>query len=212
MPGLSAHGSAPHRGVNAISKMAGIIKGLDDLAGTLDTDDFLGRGSVTISRISSTAPSLCSVADSCEIYLDRRLTWGETPDLAVKQIQALDPAGTLKVNIPLYETPTHTGYIYPVRKEYPAWKTPVDHPSVCAGIQTFQSMTGKEPEVGRWTFSTNGVAISGLHGIPCIGFGPGKEEWAHAPNEKVACNQLLEAALFYALFPNQYAKIPQTMS
>ncbi|MCU0661271.1 MAG: YgeY family selenium metabolism-linked hydrolase, partial [Myxococcota bacterium] len=51
---------------------------------------------------------------------------------------------------------------------------------------------------GKWTFSTNGVAISGRHGIPCIGMGPGHEELAHAPNERCAVAELTEAAMFYA--------------
>jgi len=202
--GLSAHGSAPERGINAIIKMADIIKGVEKLGDRLAFDEFLGKGSVTISRISSSAPSLCSVADACEIYLDRRLTWGETPEMAIREIEALDPTGSLKVIIPEYTEPTHTGCVYPVEKIFPAWKTPEEHPAVVSGVQTFENLFGKAPIVDRWTFSTNGVAISGTHGIPCVGFGPGKEEWAHAPNERVAVSQLVDAALFYARFPEIY--------
>ncbi len=204
MPGLSAHGSAPERGINAIIEMADIIKGIAQLPDCLGEDEFLGRGSITISQISSTAPSLCSVADSCEIYLDRRLTWGETPERAVEEIRALDKTGKLQVFVPQYNTPTHTGLVYPVIKEFPAWKTPLDHLSVIAGIRTHEELFGRQPEVGRWTFSTNGVAIAGSHQIPCIGFGPGKEEWAHAPNERVEVAQLITAALFYAFYPKHY--------
>jgi acetylornithine deacetylase/succinyl-diaminopimelate desuccinylase-like protein len=55
--------------------------------------------------------------------------------------------------------------------------------------------------VNKWTFSTNGVAISGRHGIPCIGFGPGNEVYAHAPNEAVPVEHLERAAAFYTLLP-----------
>ncbi len=206
MPGVSAHGSAPERGINAISRMADIIKGMDTLAKNLAEDSFLGKGTVTISRILSTAPSLCSVADSCEIYLDRRLTWGETPESAVAEIQALDHTGEMKVLIPKYEKPTHTGYVYPVEKVFPAWKTAEDHPAVTAGIKTHVDVLGSEPVISRWTFSTNGVAVSGIHGIPCIGFGPGREKWAHAPNERMEIAQLVTAALFYAGYPRIYCE------
>ncbi len=206
MPGVSSHGSAPERGDNAIIKMAEIIRQVPALAERLGVDEFLGKGSITISQATSTAPSLCSVADSCQIYFDRRLTWGETPGQAVDEIRRLDPTGQLKVEVPEYTTPTHTGLVYPVVKEFPAWKTPESHASVQAGVRTFSELFGRPVEVGRWTFSTNGVAISGVHRIPCIGFGPGREEWAHAPNERIAIEQLTMAALFYAHFPSFYLK------
>ncbi|MBN1295389.1 YgeY family selenium metabolism-linked hydrolase [bacterium] len=207
MPGISAHGSAPERGRNAVIAMAPIIRGIDNLGAALRNDPFLGRGSVTISQIRSTAPSLCSVADSCEIYLDRRLTWGETPEHALNEIRGLDPTGQLAVQAAMYDTPTHTGYVYPVEKIFPAWKTPEDHLTVEAGIATHHALFGKPPEVGRWTFSTNGVSIAGLHGIPCVGYGPGREEWAHAPDEMCAIDQLVTAALFYASYAARYVTL-----
>ena len=45
-------------------------------------------------------------------------------------------------------------------------------------------MRKARPLTDKWTFSTNGVSIMGRNGIPCIGFGPGAEAQAHAPNEK----------------------------
>ncbi len=34
---------------------------------------------------------------------------------------------------------------------------------------------------------------NGIYGIPTIGFGPGNEVLAHAPNEKVAIDDLVES-------------------
>ena len=51
-------------------------------------------------------------------------------------------------------------------------------------VNAYEGLFGKAPVVDKWTFSTNGVSIMGRHGIPVIGFGPGKEPEAHAPNEK----------------------------
>jgi acetylornithine deacetylase/succinyl-diaminopimelate desuccinylase-like protein len=59
--------------------------------------------------------------------------------------------------------------------------------------------------VDTWTFSTNGVALAGTHGIPCVGFGPGFEEQAHAPDEFCPVEHLVRAAAFYARFPAAYA-------
>ena len=44
------------------------------------------------------------------------------------------------------------------------------------------------PLIDKWTFSTNGVAIQGRYGIPCVGFGPGAESQAHAPVYVAAAN------------------------
>jgi acetylornithine deacetylase/succinyl-diaminopimelate desuccinylase-like protein len=88
--------------------------------------------------------------------------------------------------------------IYPMEKYYPTWKLEENHPLVKAGIACYRELFEKEPVVDKWTFSTNGVTIRGVHGIPCIGFGPGFEEQAHAPNEWTPVEHLWQAAAFYA--------------
>jgi acetylornithine deacetylase/succinyl-diaminopimelate desuccinylase-like protein len=45
------------------------------------------------------------------------------------------------------------------------------------------------------------VAICGAHGIPCIGFGPGDEDKAHAPNEYTRIDDLVTCSAFYAMLP-----------
>ena len=55
----------------------------------------------------------------------------------------------------------------------------------------------------------------GMHGIPCIGFGPGHEDQAHAPNERTWKSELVKATAMYAAIPNifveKYAdKMPST--
>ena len=62
------------------------------------------------------------------------------------------------------------------------------------------------PLVDKWTFSTNGVSIMGMFDIPCIGFGPGHEDQAHAPNEKTWKDELVKAAAMYAMIPKLYLK------
>jgi acetylornithine deacetylase/succinyl-diaminopimelate desuccinylase-like protein len=45
------------------------------------------------------------------------------------------------------------------------------------------------------------VATTGRHGIPAIGFGPGDEDQAHAPNEINRVADLEICSAFYALLP-----------
>ncbi len=194
--GVSCHGSAPERGVNAIYKMGSIIKDIEKFNEELPARDPLGKGTIAISHIRSKSPSLCAVADGCTIHLDRRLTIGETEETTVEELYNLPSVRNAEalVKVLEYTTPSYTGLVYPTRKYYPAWETPENEPVVQTARAAYEETFGTIPEMGHWTFSTNGVATAGMLGIPTIGFGPGHEHFAHAPNEQVEVDHLVRAA------------------
>jgi len=99
-----------------------------------------------------------------------------------------------------YEEVAYTGLKYGMEKYYPTWKIPAEDKVVTTGVEAFTGLFGKDPIVDKWTFSTNGVTINGYYGIPIIGFGPGNEVLAHAPNEKVPVSDLVVASAFYAAY------------
>ena len=206
--GRSAHGSMPERGVNAVYKMAPIVADVERLNRRLAErpDPFLGPGTVTISDIRATSPSLCAVADSCTIHLDRRLTKGETIESAVAEIEALPgvAAAGAKVTVLDYAVAAWTGLVYPTRKYYPTWLLEESEPAIAAAAAAARDALGEAPRVSRWNFSTNGVASCGLFGVPTVGFGPGDEIWAHTPDDQVPIAHLEAAARFYALFPQRF--------
>ncbi len=204
--GVSSHGSAPERGDNAIFKMGRILGELEDLHGRLKDDDFLGKGSLTASEIFYTSPSRCAVADGCSISIDRRLTTGEDKELALSQIRDLPTVKAAKGEVSMYqyEKPSYTGLVYPTDCYFPTWVLDEDHAVTLAAVETYTSLFNREPRVDKWTFSTNGVSIMGMFGIPCIGFGPGKEAEAHAPDEKTWKADLVRCAAFYAALPQIY--------
>jgi putative selenium metabolism hydrolase len=204
--GVSCHGSAPERGDNAVYKLAPAFKAIEALHERLADDAFLGKGSCTVTWMGSQSPSLCAVPDGAELHIDRRLTVGETRDSALREVEdAIKDAGVDgKVFTLTYEVPSWTGLTYPMDKYYPTWVMPEDHASVQAGAAAFRSLFGNDPEITCWTFSTNGVTIKGLHDVPCIGFGPGEERLAHAPNEYVPADDVVKACAFYAAFPGFY--------
>jgi acetylornithine deacetylase/succinyl-diaminopimelate desuccinylase-like protein len=83
---------------------------------------------------------------------------------------------------------------------------PFEHEFVRTGIETYKELFGKEPKVDKWTFSTNGIMTCGVYKIPTIGFGPGNEVLAHAPDEKVPISDLVAASAFYAAFVYELCK------
>ena len=202
--GLSAHGSAPERGENAIYMASKAALEIEELNERLAEDVFLGKGSVTISEFVSSSPSLCAVSDFAKIHLDRRLTWGEDKELALNEIKNIVEGMNAKVELLHYEETAYTGLTYGMEKYFPTWKIEEDHPVIQTGVKVFKELFNHDPVVDKWTFSTNGVTINGIYKIPVIGFGPGNEELAHAPNEKVAIEHLVKASAFYAMFVNNF--------
>ncbi len=198
--GVSCHGSAPERGDNAIYKAARAALEIEKLNERLGDDPFLGKGTVTISEIRSGSPSLCAVADFARMHLDRRLTVGETKESAVAEIEAVVAGLDATVEVLHYEEEAYTGLRYGMEKYYPTWVIPEDHESVTRGVDVYTDLFGSAPKVDKWTFSTNGVTINGYYDIPIIGFGPGNEVMAHAPNEMVPVDDLVKASAFYALY------------
>ena len=198
--GLSSHGSAPERGKNAIYMASNAALEIEKLNEKLAVDSFLGKGSVTVTEFVSSSPSLCAVSDFAKIHLDRRLTWGEDKELALNQVREIVKGANAKVELLNYEKTSFTGLKYGMEKYYPTWKIEEDHHVIKSGVKTFSDLFNRKPNVDKWTFSTNGVTINGVHKIPVIGFGPGNEELAHAPNEKVPIEHLVKSSAFYALF------------
>jgi putative selenium metabolism hydrolase len=119
-----------------------------------------------------------------------------------------------------YDKESWTGLSYPQDCYFPTWVISEDHAVVKAMEESYKGMFGTtrsgsystdemrkaRPLTDKWTFSTNGVAIMGRHGIPCIGFGPGAEAQAHAPNERTWKADLVKCAAVYAALPTIYCK------
>lgn len=183
---------------------------------------FLGRGTVTASEIFFTSPSRCAVADSCSVSLDRRMTAGETWQSCLQEIRELPSVkkfgDDVKVSMYHYDRPSYTGCVYPIECYFPTWVLPEDHKVCRAAVAAYKDLFGdkrigddetineraKRPLLDKWTFSTNGVSIMGRNGIPVIGFGPGAEAQAHAPNEITWKKDLITCAAFYVTLPIYY--------
>jgi putative selenium metabolism hydrolase len=168
---------------------------------TLPDHPFLGPGTIAVTNVEVSTPSLNAVPAEAEVYLDRRVTLGETAEGVLEQVRSLPGASTAQVQIPVYEDASYTGFVFPVDKIFPAWALDEDHPLLQAAEGDYRAVYGREPEIGKWEFSTNGIYWMGKAGIPAIGFGPGDERFAHTVLDQVPAGEVVDAARFYAALP-----------
>ena len=191
--GVSCHGSAPERGDNAIYKMAEIVSEVKQLNenGCAETDAIKGLVKMLEPEFNP------------EHYEDARFLGRGT--CAVSQIFYTSPsrcavADSCAISIDRRMTAGETWdsclkAIADAHKALYGDKR-VGHPDAMA--------LRHRPLIDKWTFSTNGVSIQGRYGIPCVGFGPGAESQAHAPNEITWKEDLVRCAAVYALAPSLY--------
>ncbi|MDZ5001094.1 peptidase dimerization domain-containing protein, partial [Clostridium perfringens] len=151
------HGSAPERGENAIFKMAPILNELKDLDKELMDNDFLGKGTLTVSEIFYSSPSRCAVADGCSISVDRRVTDGESYEFAINQIKNLPSVKKAKADVSIYnyDKESYTGLSYKTDSYFPTWVIPEEHEVCQTFIEAYRNLFNVEPIVDKWPFSTN---------------------------------------------------------
>lgn len=179
--GRSCHGSMPWEGLNPLEHGAAILveaaKAYGDGRG-FRKHDFLGPGTRTASWAQLETPSDCAVPDRFTFRFDRRLTVGETPAQAVKDVDTLPAVAAARaaglsvdVRVPTYEQPTWRGFVPGNPQVYMGWMTPEEHDAIGAAVDAWRAVVTpnvaekheqagsmrREPRVDRWVFSTDGV-------------------------------------------------------
>ncbi|MFZ4577921.1 MAG: peptidase dimerization domain-containing protein [Myxococcota bacterium] len=181
--GRSCHGSMPWEGLNPLEFGGAIVseaaRRYNAREGFLD-HAFLGHGTRTASWATLDSPSDCAVPDKFVFRFDRRLTVGETPEQAVKDVEALDGVRVAReaglkvdVSVPRYNNLTWRKYRPDNPQIYMGWLTPEEHPAIQTAVDAYHrvitphipvreekgGMLRKEPRVDRWIFSTDGVGF-----------------------------------------------------
>ena len=207
--GRSAHAASHYLGDNAVYKMMAIITQIRELDRRMrfgmGYHPVQGYPSIAVTDVTARTASLNAVPDQFTIYLDRRITLSEPRDEVIAQIKGLIPdylQDEIQIEELFYDTPSYTGFVFPVSKFYPPWLLDDEHPLTQAGQRTIEALWGEKRSLGTWDFSTNGTYWAGKAGIPSIGFGPGDEKFAHTSLEQVPLSEVVAATEFYALFPH----------
>jgi len=188
--GRTSHASNPSRGVNAIYLAQAFLETLEEAASRRPTGHFLGDVVATpIDITASPGRDAPIVPDRCSVHIDRRFLPGETPDEIVAQIREL-------IEVTRRRNPDFRAEVE-IPRVFPHLWCPPEEPVVAALKSARTAVMGSEGPVGRWLFGTDGAYIAAF-GVPCAGFGPGDERFAHTPEDHVPVSHLLAAAQVYA--------------
>lgn len=193
--GVSAHGSAPENGKNAVYEMKKVIQRVEDLNDRLYKISG-EHGSVVLSRIESTTVSLNAVPTECTIYLDRRLALGETFEIIEKEMNLLVDGLDADWNVYIAKGKSYTGEDVNMYTFMNAWEVKVTDPLPIALSKSFKEQTGRDPEFFKWSFSSNAFATT-KNNIPTIGLGPGDIILLHMRDEKCKITDITDCCAVY---------------
>jgi putative selenium metabolism hydrolase len=187
--GRTAHASNPDRGVNAVYKMCDFI---DDLRTgyELSSHPVLGPCTFAVIDILSRPGRLGPITpDSCEIALDRRYLPMESAESVRKEIEAMLERRAA--------SDADFRWELELVKDFPPFFCEEDQPVVQLAKAARKAVLGEPGKISVWKFGVDGTFIHRA-GIPCVGFGPGDERFAHTPEDHVPVDHLIRACRVYA--------------
>ena len=183
--GKQAHGSTPHRGINAVYMMARLVTKIEALELAHEEHPVLGHPTLNLGEIQGgAAPNV--VPGTCVIYIDVRSVPGMTQEKLVAQLQGcMDAVEGGKFELDVL-----------------SWKVPhaVDPDNrVVAAIQRHtDDVLGFKPGtmgMGGGTYAKKLVQ----NDVLAVGWGPGDDAAFHVANEYVELKQLVDFALLTCL-------------
>lgn len=200
--GKPCHSANPEKGINAVYKMAEVIKAIRTLEPT--SHPVLGKGILELTDIKSAPyPGASVVPEHCRVTYDRRLLVGETMDGVLAPIHALferlmaeDPELQVKASYAKGREVCHTGNVIEGERFFPGWLYDREDEFV---QEVYKKLVEKgfTPSITQYNFCTNGSHYAGEAGIQTFGLGPSKENLAHTLNEYIEIEQLTKVTECY---------------
>jgi acetylornithine deacetylase/succinyl-diaminopimelate desuccinylase family protein len=199
--GVLAHGSNPWVGVNAVEMASRTVLALKELE--LKSVELPGIGTMRASfnvGLIEGGTAYNNVADTCSLWLDRRMVPGETQTMAMAEVEDLlarlaadDP--TFKAEIEIAR-PDWTWDRIQERGLNPSL-TPPDSRVAQAVAAAHQAATGQPVEVGFTHGYNDGDFLVNDLGIPTVNYGPGEGFRSHTVEEQLRVDHLLTASRVY---------------
>ena len=187
--GKAAHGSQPHRGVNAITSMARFLVRLPEVLPQIE-HPLCGPPTVNAALIEGgNAPNV--VPDRCTLDVDRRIIPGET-----------DPDAVLAPFLALADDLRRTDPDVDVRAEIREWTPAAETRSDAAIADVIRRAAAKQRGEAAADAGFTGITDARFYineaSIPTVIYGPGSLTVAHTADEWIDVDELVEGARIYA--------------
>lgn len=184
--GKSCHSSYPHKGKNAIYKMAKIISLIENVC-QVECErlhhPLTGKAAISVGTIQG-GVQVNIVPDSCTIEIDRRTLPHERPEKIIEQFKS-------RLSKLRREDPEFKVELSEIRENLPL-ETNKEEKIVQVMEAACRSLLKRCNLRGASWFSNAGEFSRA--GISSIVFGPGSVDQAHSANEYVEINQVVKAA------------------
>jgi len=195
--GKSVHGSVPEKGINPHYIIASFINRIKEYQ--LPESGMFGKASLapTLYTTDQTSPNV--TPGRCRLHLDYRLIPGEDASevagkFALLLEECLTYGSEADVYIPHFEARCYTGYSEQMDSVIPSYGLKEDHPLVTTARDCIKETLGKEIDVLKWDFATDGGHLMNA-GIPTIGFSPCQEEFAHTSQDRISVEMMTESLI-----------------
>ncbi len=181
--GRAAHGSLPHRGIDAIVKAGHLLTAVEQYARkelTRKTHPLLGSPSIHASLIKG-GTELSTYPDYCKVELERRNLPGEDRQMITREFQGL--LRDIQSRDRQFKADLDVFFFRP------AFEISPDQPIIQSLRRAFESTCNQSPEFkGSWAWLDS--AIMAQAGIPAVIFGPAGEG-EHAAVEYVDVDSVI---------------------
>ncbi len=189
LQGRSAHAATPQSGRNPLRRVPALLEALERYEARIAgrTHPLFPPPTCTPTMISA-GVQRNAVPDVCELFVDRRLLPGETPDAVLDELEeivsgALPPENGISGRVELDRNPFAPAEI------------PADSPFVVRMLDAVEAVTGRRPPVTGTPYGSDVRNLVNDAGMEAVTFGPGDVTGAHCPDEHLALAELRQAAL-----------------